>query len=611
MSKKRRAMDAEPVAAGRVDDGNRDTRNVEKQKKRDDPEFQTKKIRTKKNLTPSDFQPLEEPPAGGPSTWTWIAKQSSDVSNGTIFPATNQLPQNEATADAGIQKMSVNVGIQTTAYVADAEVQATVNMVDAEVQTTGVMTDDGGDEDFPNMMPTFEAVQEGSNPTYSAQVEGILHGNPLILNGSSKYHDEKTNLPSPDVSAIVRYEYDIQIEIPTINLILGTNPKKIPCLGTDLIRKQERTMLSGLRMNVEHFYINDKPKHISDPDRSMFRIISSEDEVYLSPKKVQKILRERHIVVTNVKSHTTTFDHRGLETLSPLNAIVTIDGNSIRRTSRSFRDSDARIDQGYRGVHHPATLKQFIDRCADRTTKNILHVSHMKSELHSRQAPYSTNFVVCRETAQEPHCEEEKNRDMTIIKWYDLATENAVQGWRLVPHGFGAALEVSTGKMWVVVVDAGTDASNFLPYFDPMSATNRSGIPMEAIVLHEGAKLILRPNTLYTTVALENSALQGEYYLASHTLMSSLHGLIHSFIMGSSVTFDDDIAPMLFIRRMVHYFHNSLVSNSDLDPTETPIQLHGRSDDYMVKGTNEADRFFSQGFECGFQISDGASGQTA
>jgi hypothetical protein len=53
--------------------------------------------------------------------------------------------------------------------------------------------------------------------------------------------------------------------------------------------------------------------------------------------------------------------------------------------------------------------------------------------------------------------------------------------------------------------------------------------------------------------------------------MSSLYGLIHSFITGSSVSFEDDIAPMFFIRRMVHYFHNSLVSNSDLDSSTCSI----------------------------------------
>lgn len=85
-------------------------------------------------------------------------------------------------------------------------------------------------------------------------------------------------------------------------------------------------MLSGLQRNVEHFYIEDMPKHISDPDNSMFCIISHEDEVYMFAKKTQKILQDRHIVVMNVKPHMTTFDHGSLETLSPLNTVVNIDG---------------------------------------------------------------------------------------------------------------------------------------------------------------------------------------------------------------------------------------------------------------------------------------------
>lgn len=78
---------------------------------------------------------------------------------------------------------------------------------------------------------------------------------------------------------------------------------------------------------------------------------------------------------------------------------------------------------------------------------------------------------------------------MTILHWHDLATEHALQGWKLVPHGFGAVLEVSTGKQWVFVVNVGSDASNFLPDFESMLATNRAEIPMEAIILHEGIKL--------------------------------------------------------------------------------------------------------------------------
>ena len=64
-------------------------------------------------------------------------------------------------------------------------------------------------------------------------------------------------------------------------------------------------MLLGLRRNVEHFYLEEMPKHIWDPDKSMFCIISGEDEAYMFAKKIQtrRILRNQHIVVTNVKSH--------------------------------------------------------------------------------------------------------------------------------------------------------------------------------------------------------------------------------------------------------------------------------------------------------------------
>jgi len=99
-------------------------------------------------------------------------------------------------------------------------------------------------------------------------------------------------------------------------------------------------MLSGLRRNVEHLYIKEMPKHISDPDNSMFYIISHEDEVYMFAKKTQKLLRDRHIVVMNVKSHTTTFDHRGLETLSPPNTVVNIDGKPDCCPSHLFHNSD-------------------------------------------------------------------------------------------------------------------------------------------------------------------------------------------------------------------------------------------------------------------------------
>lgn len=76
---------------------------------------------------------------------------------------------------------------------------------------------------------------------------------------------------------------------------------------------------------------------------------------------------------------------------------------------------------------------------------------------------------------------------------------------------------------------------------------------------------ILPPNTLYASIAIEDSVITGGYYLSSYTLTHSLYGLIHSFILGTSVAEHDDISPGLYILRLVHYFHTSYVVNHLLD----------------------------------------------
>ena len=76
---------------------------------------------------------------------------------------------------------------------------------------------------------------------------------------------------------------------------------------------------------------------------------------------------------------------------------------------------------------------------------------------------------------------------------------------------------------------------------------------------------MLPPNTVYAMVAIEDCVITGGYYLSSYTLTNSLYGLIYSFILGASMATPDDILPGLYIRWLVHYFHNSYVVNNLLD----------------------------------------------
>jgi hypothetical protein len=76
---------------------------------------------------------------------------------------------------------------------------------------------------------------------------------------------------------------------------------------------------------------------------------------------------------------------------------------------------------------------------------------------------------------------------------------------------------------------------------------------------------ILRPNTLYVSITLEHAVITGGFYLSTHTFYESLIGQIHTFILPSVLTEGTDPPFALFVRRVVHYLHNSYVKNDSSD----------------------------------------------
>ena len=74
----------------------------------------------------------------------------------------------------------------------------------------------------------------------------------------------------------------------------------------------------------------------------------------------------------------------------------------------------------------------------------------------------------------------------------------------------------------------------------------------------------------------------GGYYLSSHTLLNSLYGSVHSFVMGTSITSPDDILPGVYIRRLVHYFHTSYVVNNLIDTGNDPSLRYAMNADEIL-----------------------------
>lgn len=76
---------------------------------------------------------------------------------------------------------------------------------------------------------------------------------------------------------------------------------------------------------------------------------------------------------------------------------------------------------------------------------------------------------------------------------------------------------------------------------------------------------VLRPNTPYAVISLENTVVTGGFFLSSHTLYETLIGRIHSFVLPSLLTEGKHPPFTTFIRRIAHYMHNAYVADDSSD----------------------------------------------
>lgn len=92
---------------------------------------------------------------------------------------------------------------------------------------------------------------------------------------------------------------------------------------------------------VEAFYVEGKPRHISCPNTSVFKIITQDVFENMSDNEVQEAIRHQHLIVTERKKPKYKFDPNGLETLTTLNNPIIIHGkltyaSIIHKNSHSF-----------------------------------------------------------------------------------------------------------------------------------------------------------------------------------------------------------------------------------------------------------------------------------
>jgi hypothetical protein len=78
--------------------------------------------------------------------------------------------------------------------------------------------------------------------------------------------------------------------------------------------------------SIKTRYVDGKPKLISMPSESAFCVMSKQEMEAKSVQEIHKILKDRHICITDQSHLPLGFDEDGLATLSQLDKSVVIHG---------------------------------------------------------------------------------------------------------------------------------------------------------------------------------------------------------------------------------------------------------------------------------------------
>lgn len=85
-------------------------------------------------------------------------------------------------------------------------------------------------------------------------------------------------------------------------------------------------LLKAFKKTIEGSYVNGKPLHIADPDKSAIKVLTNRELQTMSPAMRQEWFREKHIIEIERPVDDIKFDKEGLERMGCMTSVLDIQG---------------------------------------------------------------------------------------------------------------------------------------------------------------------------------------------------------------------------------------------------------------------------------------------
>ena len=266
-------------------------------------------------------------------------------------------------------------------------------------------------------------------------------------------------------------------------------------------------MVMELNGSLQQNYVNGKPLFLAEPSRSIFKILSDSEYRTCPIRKIQEILRTKHIVVTDRRMQDYKFDERGLRTLRPLNEPITIHGRSSIHglilslmtcfKKKKKKNADQSIDHEKAGVSgrrlKEGTLRQILDAAMQTDGKIMNALAFPLVGAGYQPSSFSSDHAAWMQTLSAPFSKDVVAVPVGEIRWGSCATAGAFNNELSNREGLGTVIDPVDGlRVWFSTPEPSNifHRVNSFIHSDLESDKHAEGLSnVEAIVLEPGTRL--------------------------------------------------------------------------------------------------------------------------
>ncbi|KDR76668.1 hypothetical protein GALMADRAFT_67271, partial [Galerina marginata CBS 339.88] len=299
-------------------------------------------------------------------------------------------------------------------------------------------------------------------------------------------------------------------------------------------------------------YVDGKPLHLVNPQRSAFLPISATEFKAQPIRDVLKIFSRQNIVVYGLpQEEKVEFNETAFYDLVP----SLDDDIDIQVTDLSIEP----IKGNYRARLKVGTARQLLAAHRQDGGKILNALNFPGVVLTHPDLPLSSDVVSWNATRSRKMSQGE-TYPIPDMRWYLAATHGAAHMWHIDTNGTGTFIESEGVKCWIVAFRKDdseaffSDTNCFLPPFD-VTTVNKEKWRLEAIILSPGSHFQMRPNTIHSVITINGTICRGGHLFCFSTMQQTAAGLIHSFVAELFITNTDHSATKTVLRRMAELCH--------------------------------------------------------